>query len=66
MSKVNQTHIIIPKRKAVEVNVGDDLGKGLEVSQIDVTENATYVYVKNEEGIETAYGAKIFLSKFKG
>lgn len=64
MPKVDKTHIIIPKKKAVEVKVGDEHGD-LKVSQIDVTDNATYVYVQNEEGVETAYGAKIFLSKFK-
>lgn len=64
MPKVDSTAIIIAKKKAEEVSVGDVYGK-VTISQIDVTPNATYIYVKDEDEKETAYGAKIFLNKFK-
>jgi len=34
------------------------------VTRVDVTDNATYIYVLDEKGVEKAYGKKAFLATY--
>lgn len=61
--KVEKTHIIIPKKKAVPIEVGQKLSDGRTIEKIDVTDNATWITITDGK-TSTAYGAKIFLDKF--
>lgn len=63
--KVDKTDIIIAKKRAVPIEVGQEVSETHTIEQIDVTENATYVTVTDSK-VSRTYGAKVFLEKFKG
>lgn len=62
MPKVEKVSIIIPKKKVVQIEVGQKVstsGTEMSITEIDDTENAIYVQVDGRW-----YGAKTFLNKF--
>lgn len=62
--KTDQTTIIIPKKKSMPIEVGQQVSDTQTIKSIDVTDNATYVEVTDGES-SLIYGAKVFLEKFR-
>lgn len=70
--KVDKADITIPKMKPFEVSIGQEYYKReksvtgvFKVTQIEASDNATYISVMNENGDETTYGSKVFGALFR-